>query len=126
MTTTGCNPKRIQLQRTKGWRIPDNTVKVDRSTRWGNPWRIGERPSIRMMRKWDWNFSPDGLKHVCKTAQEAVEKFGLCLSLDDCMIEVVELELNGKNLACWCPLDQPCHADVLLEVANGEEKEKKE
>lgn len=27
-------------------------------------------------------------------------------------------ELRGKNLACWCPLDQPCHADVLLELAN--------
>ena len=27
-------------------------------------------------------------------------------------------ELRGKNLACWCPLDQPCHADVLLEIAN--------
>jgi hypothetical protein len=27
--------------------------------------------------------------------------------------------LRGKNLACWCPLDQPCHADVLLELANA-------
>src|SRR3972149_5376756 len=35
-------PKRIQLRRTKGWRMPDNTVKVDRSTRWGNPWPIGK------------------------------------------------------------------------------------
>lgn len=26
--------------------------------------------------------------------------------------------LRGKHLACWCPLDQPCHADVLLEFAN--------
>jgi hypothetical protein len=26
--------------------------------------------------------------------------------------------LRGKNLACWCPLDQPCHADVLLDLAN--------
>jgi hypothetical protein len=28
-------------------------------------------------------------------------------------------ELRGKDLACWCPLDQPCHADVLLEIANS-------
>ncbi|SII07108.1 Uncharacterised protein [Mycobacteroides abscessus subsp. abscessus] len=28
-------------------------------------------------------------------------------------------ELAGHDLACWCPLDQPCHADVLLELANG-------
>ncbi|MGO8055976.1 DUF4326 domain-containing protein, partial [Rhizobium leguminosarum] len=31
----------------------------------------------------------------------------------------VRHELRGKNLACWCPLDQPCHADVLLEIANS-------
>jgi hypothetical protein len=28
-------------------------------------------------------------------------------------------QLRGKDLACWCPLDQPCHADVLLEIANS-------
>lgn len=28
-------------------------------------------------------------------------------------------ELRGRDLACWCPLDLPCHADVLLEVANA-------
>uniref|UniRef100_UPI003F65B855 DUF4326 domain-containing protein n=1 Tax=Rhodococcus opacus TaxID=37919 RepID=UPI003F65B855 len=32
----------------------------------------------------------------------------------------IERELHGKDLACWCPLDQPCHADVLLEIANAE------
>ena len=31
-------------------------------------------------------------------------------------------ELRGKNLACFCPLDQPCHADVLLELANKDQK----
>ena len=30
----------------------------------------------------------------------------------------VRRELAGRDLACWCPLDEPCHADVLLEVAN--------
>lgn len=29
-------------------------------------------------------------------------------------------ELAGRDLACWCPLTVPCHADVLLAVANGE------
>ena len=28
-------------------------------------------------------------------------------------------ELRGKNLACWCKLDEPCHADVLLKLANA-------
>ena len=30
-------------------------------------------------------------------------------------------ELRGHDLACWCPLDGPCHADVLLELANRED-----
>ncbi|WP_087483552.1 DUF4326 domain-containing protein [Brachybacterium massiliense] len=32
----------------------------------------------------------------------------------------VRAELAGRDLMCWCPLDQPCHADVLLELANGD------
>ena len=35
-------PTRIQLRRTKGWRMPAGTVKVDRTTAFGNPWRVGE------------------------------------------------------------------------------------
>lgn len=34
----------------------------------------------------------------------------------------VRAELAGKDLMCWCPLDQPCHADVLLELANGDHR----
>lgn len=39
---------------------------------------------------------------------------------DDYDADILE-ELRGKNLACWCPLDQPCHGDVLLELANSKE-----
>lgn len=38
-------PERIQLSRRKGWRMPANTVKVDRTTIYGNPFRIGENPT---------------------------------------------------------------------------------
>jgi hypothetical protein len=38
-------------------------------------------------------------------------------------VEDVRTELAGKDLACWCPLNQPCHADVLLELANAEENQ---
>lgn len=34
-------------------------------------------------------------------------------------VEKIRAELAGKDLACWCPLYEPCHADVLLEIANG-------
>ena len=37
----------------------------------------------------------------------------LRVSIDD-----VTRELRGRDLACYCPLDQPCHADVLLAIAN--------
>ena len=44
-------PDRITLSRTKGWRMPENTVKVDRSTRWGNPWTItDERDAAEAVR----------------------------------------------------------------------------
>jgi hypothetical protein len=87
------NPKRIQLRRTKGWRMPPNTVKVDRSTKWGNPWTAANSGSV------------DPIHRVsCETIP--LWPVGW------------EATLRGKNLACWCALDQPCHADVLLELAN--------
>jgi hypothetical protein len=33
-------------------------------------------------------------------------------------VDDVKRELRGYDLACYCPLDEPCHADVLLAVAN--------
>lgn len=87
-------PVRIQLKRSKGWKMPPDTVKVDRSTKWGNPYRIGTC------------LIPD--------AKAAVDAFAANLPLGD-----FAQELRGKNLACWCRLEQPCHADVLLRVANA-------
>lgn len=83
-------PERIQLRRTKGWRMPDNTVKVDRSTRWGNPWTVANSGSV-----------DPALRFACETAP---------------LLDVSPL--RGKNLACWCPIGASCHADVLLGLAN--------
>jgi len=93
-------PERIQLQRTKGWRMPADTVKVDRSTVWGNPYRVGDVVA--------------GLGTVYGAA-DAVSFFRrYCLPPAGRSYE----ELRGKNLACWCRLGTPCHSDVLLELAN--------
>lgn len=89
-------PVRIQLSRKKGWRMPPNTVKVTRPGRWGNPFR-----------------AEGGY-----TAAAAVADFKAQLLSDPQRVEDVIAHLQGKNLACWCAPDQPCHADVLLEVAN--------
>ena len=83
-------PKRIQRKRTKGWRMPAGAVYVSRPSKWGNPFTV-----------------------EAFGRQKAVELYERC-ALPHLPIE----ELRGKDLACWCPLDQPCHADVLLKVAN--------
>jgi hypothetical protein len=107
---TIATPRRIQLHRAKGWRMPENTVKVDRSTKWGNPFIVGQ----------------DGTRAECVDLYKHLLGGLLCLS-GKASIESQRMtrnyvlmrlpELRGKNLACWCPLDQPCHADVLLELA---------
>jgi hypothetical protein len=104
MTAT---PQRIQLSRAKGWRMPPNTIKVDRTTRWGNPFPIGaEGP----------------LGRTALDAEGAVGFF--CAMLDDGELlsaanYPAELsDLRGKNLACWCKVGAWCHADVLIERAN--------
>lgn len=99
-------PKRIQRQRTKGWRMPEGAVYVGRPTKWGNPFRVGTRTRF------------EGLDELVYNRARAVVLFRenawhLGLDLD-------ATELRGKDLCCWCPLDQPCHADVLLEWANRE------
>lgn len=96
-------PHRIQISRAKGWRMPEKTVKVTRPGRWGNRYRIGG-PVWRER----------GFGKV-RDAAEAVDLFRRRQAPH--MTDIAQL--RGKNLACWCPLDQPCHADVLLELANG-------
>jgi len=98
-------PHRVQLRRTKDWKLPENTVTVSRGPgrMWGNPFRIG-----------DFGI-PD--------AAAAVERFeewlqGRVTGPDRPSIDEIRSALRGKNLACWCRLDQPCHADVLLRLAN--------
>ena len=109
-------PERIQRKRTRGWRMPENTVYVGRPSRWGNEFEVG----------------------AGVTRQMAVERYALHLSgyfgyLDRALkeafhpwpVESTEFQdwlapLKGKNLACWCPEDEPCHADLLLKLANAE------
>lgn len=106
-------PERIQLSRRKGWRKPENTVVVARPTKWGNPYRIGEDSGFYAIPHNRWTavaFFELDLRHGDGIWWESGYRH---LTIDD-----VRAELAGKNLACWCPLDQPCHADVLLELAN--------
>lgn len=103
-------PKRIQRKRARGWRMPEGAVYVGRPTRFGNPFRVGAP-------------GPDDCM-VCADAEEAILKFRSEIvtfggGFVGVTIAEIQRELRGKDLACFCPLDQPCHADVLLELANG-------
>lgn len=102
-------PKRVQLSRQKGWRMPPNTVKVDRTTRWGNPFLVLDKD--------DWHSRRAAVGEFAR----AIRRQGGYLSVRGAHLVTVEdirRGLAGKSLACWCPLDQPCHADVLLKIAN--------
>jgi hypothetical protein len=102
-------PKRIRLSRAKGWRKPPDTVTVSRPSAWGNPFRVGVHGDAaecvaKYRRAWE-----AALKSANTSPYHPPMPFGVPLFLGP---------LRGKDLACWCPLDQPCHADVLLEIAN--------
>jgi hypothetical protein len=103
---TAGKPFRVQLSRAQGWRMPENTVKVDRTTKWGNPYRVGDRL-----------YDTGKAVRTIKSAAEAVQLFReRCLTVE--VLHLAKAELSGKNLGCWCTPGNPCHADVLLEIAN--------
>lgn len=90
-------PRRHQRSRRKGAHLPDGVVVVTRPTRWGNPHPIslGRPEAVRRYRE------------------------DLLAGNLEVTVEDVRRELKGRDLACYCPLDGPCHADVLIEVANS-------
>ncbi len=103
-------PKRIQRKRTKGWRMPEGAVYVGRESRWGNPFRWESPSTIAALERGE-----IARAAIVESRADAVRMFRHCFLL----FEANLAELRGKDLACWCALDQPCHADVLLEWANA-------
>lgn len=80
--------------------MPIGAVYVGRPTVFGNWCPGGRRLSVANYRRW----LLDGFEGQAKPARRKV-------------LELLPT-LRGKDLACWCPLDEPCHADVLLDLAN--------
>lgn len=129
-------PERIQLRREKGWRKPADAVVVARPSRWGNPIVVGTHAGLS-------GIDREGHWYSCEitvTQDIAVAAFRdlmiirLTVTAPDDPEELryvqdwraAVLDLRGRDLACWCPLTRdgrlvPCHADVLLELANQDE-----
>ncbi|RMI09385.1 DUF4326 domain-containing protein [Cellulomonas triticagri] len=104
-------PARFQMSRQHPWaRDNPEAVIVDRRTRWGNPYRVGDITPVWRDR-YGWGF--------VHTRASAVEAFAdYAQSRGAPYTRALVAELAGRDLACWCPLDQPCHGDVLLQIAN--------
>lgn len=119
-------PQRIQRKRTKGWKMPPNAVVVDRTSGFGNPFPVRKGSSTTMGKTTDtwivgtWEGPAMWFKDTKQDAVKlAVDAFKLWIKqpAQGHLMAKAKM-LRGKNLACWCPLTSPCHADVLLELAN--------
>lgn len=87
--------------------MPNGAIYVGRPSKWGNPYRAdGDRA--------------EAVAQFRDMLDRAPVGDGTWGRVGETVVETIRRELGGRDLACWCPLDQPCHADVLLEVANGE------
>jgi hypothetical protein len=94
--------------------MPENTVYVGRPSRWGNWFKVGSTDWIPVDESGVWSKEP----HSPLTIEQTVECFGYSARRIAREFPGHFEPLAGKDLACWCPLDKPCHADVLLELAN--------
>ena len=113
-------PVRLHLSRRKGFDLKKHSllingldvVNVARPSKWGNPFIVGKH----------------GTRERCVELYKYLLSGYLCLGINNIEEQSAHheyvskhiSELMGKNLACWCRFDgKPCHADVLLEIANG-------
>lgn len=97
-------PKRVQRRRVKGEPgMPAGARYVGRPSKWGNPYGVsGETDAAAAVALF---------RDMLNRAPKALN--------GSTVFDDIRKDLRGRDLACWCPLDQPCHADVLLEVANS-------
>lgn len=136
----GKTPRRIQLSRRKGFRLPPNAVSVARPTVFGNPITCSHPYScphspLFERRAWeldDGSVSPyrcctDAYRHYVETGLtgEPTSLGYFNIGLDAMLgyprrarLIAALPRLRGHDLACWCALDRRCHADILLEIAN--------
>lgn len=136
-------PKRIQMTRQRPWRNDNpDAVIVARPSKWGNPFQIGghfinrgpwadapyphQGPAASRVARGGWRVAGERRPYIeivapVTSAAVAVELFRRHIAHENVVWSRGDIcaELAGRDLACWCPLDQPCHGDVLLELANG-------
>jgi hypothetical protein len=112
-------PRRVKLSRRTGYRMPTNSVKCARPAKYGNPFVVAPRYP-------GWSRLGAALYISVGTAAEAKENHRKWLvghlgviGWVPPSVEQIKADVRGKNLACFCDLDEPCHCDTLLEIANS-------
>lgn len=117
-------PERIQMSRQHPWRAdhPDAVI-VDRSTRWGNPYAVARRGQHWVVLHPGGRTLVEERSRTKAFAASVVAFVGAVHGLDrDVALPFdehdVAAQLAGRDLACWCPPGQPCHAEALLIIAN--------
>lgn len=113
-------PKRIQRKRTKGYKTPPNTIYVGRPSKYGNPFRVVKLSdgywSVKTNYKDLFNTLIENCRPAYKTQIEAQYDAVKCFEIINNKKDYSELK--GKNLSCFCKNGTPCHADVILKLAN--------
>lgn len=120
-------PIRIQRKRVKGWKMPPNTINVTRPGQFGNPFVVGgwyklglgsNKSSFTWFRCLDEKIAiKEGYTKI-ETKQDAVEWFKTYRERYP-LHQSEKDKLKDKDLACWCKIGEPCHAEILLEIANS-------
>lgn len=119
-----------QRKRSKGWRMPEGSVCVDRTSWWGNPWVIQ-----RILGHWrvilPGHAETEHFDNCDEAASYAASRYCCWLvGVGDPLPALEERrrwildhvhELAGKTLLCWCPQPGPCHAHVLATLADSGE-----
>lgn len=114
-------PRRIQRKRTKGWKMPENTVSICRPGAFGNPFTVALALESGYVAT-----SAEAVPFVVECFDDWLaggrsgRDWWQGQDSDKRRAEILRRlpELRGKNLACFCPEGSPCHGDVLLRMAN--------
>ena len=107
-------PRRIHRQQKPGARIPPDTKVVCRPTRWANPWVVRSNET-------GWYVQDTRGGRMVRVCSEADARELALIYFEEWVLPqapLVQQQLRGWNLACWCKPPTPCHVDVLLEIAN--------
>lgn len=116
-------PQRMQLSRKAGFNLQASSLalnglparRITRPGPWGNPFTIEDTA-----RRYGLSLDAAQAKAVelCREWLNGTLDPTLSTSPPPSR-DHIRAELGGHNLACWCRAGTPCHADILIELANG-------